>query len=143
MPSTLPEGEPAPADGALPPHALDQAPTRSLSIYLHVPFCTTRCGYCDFNTYTALELGPEPGASRRGYLDTALRELELARQVLGPDAPEVSTVFVGGGQPTLLPPTDLARFLAGVRDRFGLAADAEVTTESNPDSVDAAGLAVL
>jgi oxygen-independent coproporphyrinogen-3 oxidase len=143
VPSALPEGDPAPSDGRLPEPAAAELTARPLSIYLHVPFCTTRCGYCDFNTYTALELGPEPGASRRGYIDTALLELDLARRVLGPDAPEVSTVFVGGGTPTLLPPPDLARFLAGVRDRFGLAADAEVTTESNPDSVDAAGLAVL
>src|SRR3954470_9542261 len=141
MPSTLPEGEPAPADGALPPHALDQAPTRSLGIYLHVPFCATRCGYCDFNTYTATELGG--GASQATYVDSALTELDLARKVLADDSRAVSTVFVGGGTPTLLPAEDLARLLRGVDERFGLAPGAEVTTESNPESVDARALAQL
>ena len=143
MPSALPEGDPAPVDGRLPEEVRAEVGRRPFGIYLHVPFCTTRCGYCDFNTYTATELGPDPGASRLGYVDRAITELDLARTVLGPAAPEVSTVFVGGGTPTLLPPADLARFLAAVDDRFGLAADAEVTTESNPDSIDAAGLATL
>ena len=143
MPSALPEGDPAPDDGRLPDEVVAEVGRRPFGIYLHVPFCTTRCGYCDFNTYTATELGPDPGASRLGYVDRAITELDLAVATLGPDAPEVSTVFVGGGTPTLLPPADLARFLAAVDDRFGLAADAEVTTESNPDSIDAAGLATL
>jgi oxygen-independent coproporphyrinogen-3 oxidase len=116
---------------------------RPLSVYLHVPFCRTRCGYCDFNTYTATELGPEPGASQAGYAQTAVTELQLAVRVLGERAPAVSTVFVGGGTPTLLPPDDLGAMLAGVRDRFGLTSDAEVTTESNPESIDAGGLARL
>ena len=143
MPSALPEGDPAPQDGRLPDEVVAQVGRRPLGIYLHVPFCTTRCGYCDFNTYTATELGPDPGASRAGYVDRAIAELDLAVRALGPAAPPVSTVFVGGGTPTLLPPADLGRFLRAVEDRFGLADDAEVTTESNPDSVDAAGLAQL
>ena len=143
MPSTLPDGDPVPTDGSLPATALADVASRPLEIYLHVPFCTTRCGYCDFNTFTADQLGAEVGAGRDTYVDAALAELDLAARVLGPDAPEVSTVFVGGGTPTLLPPGDLVRFLAGVRDRFGLAEGAEVTTESNPESIDAAGLAEL
>src|SRR3954447_12048217 len=105
MPTTLPDGEPAPADGALPEHALDGAPGRSFGVYLHVPFCATRCGYCDFNTYTATELGA--GVSQATYVDTALRELELAAKVLAADNRRVDTVFVGGGTPTLLPAADL------------------------------------
>ncbi len=140
MPSTLPAGDPAPADGSLPPAALAEVGRRPLSIYLHVPFCRTRCGYCDFNTYTASELGPAAGAGRDGYIDAAIAELELARRVLGDDAPEVATIFVGGGTPTLLPADDLGRFVAAVRDRFGLRTDAEITTESNPESIDADGL---
>ena len=136
----MPEGEPVPGTGELPAAARAEVGSRPLSIYLHVPFCRTRCGYCDFNTYTAAELGAEPGASRSGYADTAITELDLAVAVLGPDAPPVSTVFVGGGTPTLLPPEDLGRMLSAVRDRFELLADAEVTTESNPESIDAAGL---
>ncbi|HSU35423.1 MAG TPA: radical SAM family heme chaperone HemW [Propionibacteriaceae bacterium] len=140
MPSTLPEGEPVPADGRLPATARAEVGQRPLSIYVHVPFCTTRCGYCDFNTYTASELGTQPGASRVSYVDAAIQELDLAVRVLGPGAPPVSTIFVGGGTPTLLPPDDLGRLVAEIRNRFGLTADAEVTTESNPESIDAAGL---
>jgi putative oxygen-independent coproporphyrinogen III oxidase len=93
-----------------------------------VPFCTTRCGYCDFNTYTPAELG---GANPDGWL-TALRlELELAaRSVGGP----VDTVFVGGGTPSVLGAERLGAVLDAVRQHFGLAADAEVTTEANPES---------
>ena len=58
MPSTLPEGDPAPSDGTLPESALAGLGERSFGFYVHVPFCTVRCGYCDFNTYTAEELGP-------------------------------------------------------------------------------------
>jgi oxygen-independent coproporphyrinogen-3 oxidase len=140
MSSTLPDGVPAPPDGTLPESAAAQVGARPLSIYLHVPFCRTRCGYCDFNTYTASELGPEPGASRDSYASAAVAELDLAARVLGPAAPPVSTVFVGGGTPTLLPPDDLGAMLRAVEERFGLTEDAEVTTESNPESIDPAGL---
>ena len=138
MPSTPPEGEPAPADGALPGDALATLGERPLAVYVHVPYCATRCGYCDFNTYTADELGP--GVSRASYADQAVAEVRLARRVLGERDLPVSSVFVGGGTPTLLAPGDLGRILAAVRDEFGLAPGAEVTTEANPDSVDAAGL---
>ncbi|MDO5500812.1 MAG: radical SAM family heme chaperone HemW [Propionibacteriaceae bacterium] len=141
MPSTLPEGDPVPTDGSLPAAALDEVPSATLSLYLHVPFCRSRCGYCDFNTYTAAELGP--GASRRDWADTAIAELALADRVLGAERPPVATVFVGGGTPTLLPPADLARVLAEIDRRFGLAPGAEVTTEANPDTVDPASLAEL
>jgi putative oxygen-independent coproporphyrinogen III oxidase len=140
MPSAPPEGQPAPSDGSLPEQAQSEIAQRPLGIYIHVPFCTTRCGYCDFNTYTAGELGAEPGASRTGYVAAAISELQLAARVLGPDAPEISTIFVGGGTPTVLPPDDLGRLIGVVSDRFGLAEEAEVTTESNPESIDAAGL---
>ncbi|MEW1952979.1 radical SAM family heme chaperone HemW [Terrabacter sp. NPDC080008] len=135
-PSALPDGDPAPATGELPAAALEHLAQTDLGIYVHVPFCTVRCGYCDFNTYTLTELGG-PGA-RIGvdsYADAALRELELAGDVLGAAAPHVSTVFVGGGTPTMLRSADLVKVLDGIRDRFGLAPDAEVTTEANPDSV--------
>ena len=143
MPSTLPEGEISPPDGCLPESARAEIGTRPLGIYLHVPFCTTRCGYCDFNTYTPDQLGTAPGSSQAVYVDAAVAELELAARVLGPAAPPVSTVFVGGGTPTLLPPGDLGRLLHTIEERFGLDPDAEVTTESNPDSVTAADLSEL
>ncbi len=142
MPSTLPSGAPAPADGRLPPPALAELPTRPFGVYVHVPFCTVRCGYCDFNTYTASELGTTPGASRASYADAVRRELDLAVDVLG-SPPPVSSIFFGGGTPTLLPAVDLAGLVEAIADRWGLAPDAEVTTEANPDSVDAAQLAEL
>jgi oxygen-independent coproporphyrinogen-3 oxidase len=108
---------------------------RPLGFYVHVPFCRVRCGYCDFNTYTAEELGSAPGASRSTYAEAAIREIRLARQVLGEVDRPVRTVFFGGGTPTLLPPRDLAAILTAIGDEFGLADDVEVTTESNPDSV--------
>jgi oxygen-independent coproporphyrinogen-3 oxidase len=143
MPSVLPEGEPAPIDGSLPASALAGLGTRPFGFYVHVPFCTVRCGYCDFNTYTASELGDVPGASRTSYADAAIAEVRLARRVLGDVDLPVDTVFFGGGTPTLLPPHDLNRIVAAIRDEFGLADGAEVTTESNPDSVDSDDLARL
>jgi oxygen-independent coproporphyrinogen-3 oxidase len=129
-----PDGQPAPADGTLPAESLAGAERRPFSVYVHVPFCATRCGYCDFNTYTATELGP--GVSQSTYADTAVAELDLAVRVLGDTARPADTVFFGGGTPTLLPAVDLARLLRAVEERFGLSADAEVSTESNPESVD-------
>ncbi|WP_432051376.1 radical SAM family heme chaperone HemW [Streptomyces xiamenensis] len=145
MPSVLPDGEPVPEDGSLPAAALTGAAGRPLAFYLHVPYCATRCGYCDFNTYTAAELRGADGAiaSRENYAATLAEEIRLARKVLGDDPRPVSTVFVGGGTPTLLPAADLGAMLGAVREEFGLAPDAEVTTEANPDSVDPAYLAEL
>jgi len=140
VPSAPPDGEPVPADGALPASARAGLGTRPFGFYVHVPFCATRCGYCDFNTYTATELGS--GASRETYADLAIAEIRHARRVLG-DAPPVRTVFVGGGTPTLLPAADLGRILAAIDDEFGLEKDAEVTTEANPESVDEPYLAEL
>lgn len=145
MPPALPAGEPVPDDGALPAWVHDAAGAgRGFGVYLHVPFCTVRCGYCDFNTYTATELGG--GADQASYADTVLAELGLAQRVLsgvGRGDRPVETVFVGGGTPTVLPAADLARLLDGVRQAWGLAPGAEVTTEANPDSVTPAVLAAL
>jgi oxygen-independent coproporphyrinogen-3 oxidase len=116
------------APSALP--TLRATPGSPFGIYVHVPFCATRCGYCDFNTYTAAELG---GASPEGWLAALRLELELAAERLG-IPPEVQTVFVGGGTPSLLGGDGLASVLDAVRDHFTLAADAEVTTEANPES---------
>ncbi len=134
-----------PEDGALPARALEGAGERPLGFYLHVPYCATRCGYCDFNTYTASELRGAGGvlASRDNYAGQVAEEIRLARKVLGDDPRPVRTVFVGGGTPTMLAAGDLVRMLAAIRDEFGLADDAEVTTEANPESVDPAYLAEL
>ena len=146
MGSAAPDGDPAPADGALPAAALASVDERGLGLYVHVPFCAQRCGYCDFNTYTAAELGPAdgpPGASRDTYVDAAVAELRFARRVLGRTDRPVETVFFGGGTPTLLPAEHLVRVLGEIRDAFGLAPGAEVTTEANPDSVTPAALEEL
>ncbi len=140
MPSALPPGEPAPPDGALPEAALTElaAGDRGFGFYVHVPFCTVRCGYCDFNTYTAAELGRTAdvrGASRATYAEAAIDEVRLARRVLGDLDLPVETVFFGGGTPTVLPPAELGAVLAAIAAEFGLAPDVEVTTEANPDSV--------
>jgi len=143
MPSALPIADPAPLDGLLPASVTEGARQRKLGVYLHVPFCRVRCGYCDFNTYTSDELR---GARREDYASQAIAELQQAEGVLaaaGLPARQVSTVFFGGGTPTMLPATDLARMLDGVRSAWGLELGAEVTTEANPDSVDARYLAAL
>ncbi|GLZ39617.1 radical SAM family heme chaperone HemW [Actinokineospora sp. NBRC 105648] len=140
MASTFPTGEPAPTDGALPPAALAGLGTRPFGVYVHVPFCATRCGYCDFNTYTPGELGSS--ASPASWLEGLRRELDLAAHVLG-SAPRVDTLFVGGGTPSLLGADGLAEVLDVVRATFGLAPGAEVTTESNPESTSTAFFAGL
>jgi putative oxygen-independent coproporphyrinogen III oxidase len=141
VPSALPSGDPVPEDGALPASALEGLGERPFGFYVHVPFCTVRCGYCDFNTYTADELGP--GASRATYAASAVAEVRRARQVLGDAEVRADTVFVGGGTPTLLSPADLGGVLDAVDAEFGLAPGAEVTTEANPDSVTPETLAGL
>jgi oxygen-independent coproporphyrinogen-3 oxidase len=143
MAGPLPDGEAAPRSGELPPAALEGVGRRGFGLYLHVPFCAARCGYCDFNTYTAAELGAEPGASQEAYLAAVRAELALAADVLGPDLPEVSTVFFGGGTPTLLDPDALTGLLAAAKDAFPFASGCEVTTEANPESVTAESLGRL
>jgi oxygen-independent coproporphyrinogen-3 oxidase len=130
---TMPDGEPVPRDGALPESALVGLGTRPFGVYVHVPFCASRCGYCDFNTYTATEL--VGGMSPKTYADTVLAEVRLARHVLGERPPAVETVFFGGGTPSLLPSEHLAVVLAEIGALFGLRPGAEVTTEANPESV--------
>ncbi|MFC2746121.1 MAG: radical SAM protein, partial [Parascardovia denticolens] len=86
------------------------------SVYIHVPFCMRRCGYCDFNTYTSPDLGG--GASRGNYANLAVREMVLARQwqeSQGIEEPAASTIFFGGGTPTILAAHDLIRMVDAVR----------------------------
>nr|WP_232483298.1 radical SAM family heme chaperone HemW [Brevibacterium yomogidense] len=131
-------------DGTLPRDSAARAGGATFSAYVHVPYCRVRCGYCDFNTYTAEELGP--GANRADYREQLGREIAVSRRVLAGSPLEdrpFDTVFFGGGTPTLLPATELAGVLDDLRRAFGLAEGAEVTTEANPDSVDAAYLQTL
>jgi len=124
----LPDGDEAPRDGALPASSLDAR--RPLSLYIHVPFCRVRCGYCDFNTYTPAELGD---LSPDTYLGAAMRELDLARRILGPR--RIDTVFFGGGTPTMLPAEALTGLLRRAGELFEVSHDAEITTEANPETV--------
>jgi putative oxygen-independent coproporphyrinogen III oxidase len=141
MPGTLPEGEPVPDDGSLPPDATQGFGDTPFGVYVHVPFCRTRCGYCDFNTYTAAELGG--GASQAAYPGVLAQEIELAAKVLPAAGGPASTVFFGGGTPTLLAPGRLGDVLRKIAGTFGLAEGAEVTVEANPETVGPAELAQL
>jgi putative oxygen-independent coproporphyrinogen III oxidase len=109
--------------------------SRTFGIYVHVPYCAARCGYCDFNTYVA------PAGERERFAAAAIAEVELAAESIGPRP--VDTVFFGGGTPTLLPPADLLSILEAIDERLGLAAGAEVTVEANPESISEQGLAEL
>lgn len=135
MAGPLPDGLSVPDDGVLPYSARTGAASRTFSAYLHIPFCSHRCGYCDFNTYTASELR---GLTREGYLGALDAELSFARQVLEqsgvPERP-LTSVFFGGGTPTLLPASALTNTLQKVRDVYGITAGAEVTVEANPDTL--------
>jgi len=136
-PASPPASAPAPASPVAPAAASPVAPaplvdTGLFGVYLHVPFCLTRCHYCDFVTYTGME------GLRRPYAAALLKEAALAVAALGPEPPVVTSVFVGGGTPTLLPPGDLARVLGRLRELLAFAPGAEVTVEANPETVDAA-----
>jgi putative oxygen-independent coproporphyrinogen III oxidase len=135
MGGPLPVGDAAPASGLLP-DSLNPDATTPFSAYVHIPFCTVRCGYCDFNTYTATELR---GLKQEDYAGTVLEEIELSYGVLraAGNLRPLHTVFFGGGTPTLLAASDLARIMDKLVDVFGAVPDAEVTVEANPDTVTA------
>lgn len=136
MAGPLPIADPAPSDGLLPAQASVGVNSRSFHAYVHIPFCRVRCGYCDFNTYTATEL---EGASQSDYADTLIREINFGAAVLkssGVPARRLKTVFFGGGTPTQLPASDLVKILQSLLTNFGIEPGAEITTEANPDNVD-------
>ena len=143
MSPAQPDGQPWDPHGLLLPQLTEASVNRPLSIYVHIPFCQVRCGYCDFNTYT---VGFGPGADRVSYDSSALAEMRLAARILSDaqmPARPASSIFFGGGTPTLLDPAALARLLEGIRQNFGIAPGAEVTVEANPESVDEAVLESL
>ena len=115
----------------------------SLGFYVHIPYCTRRCGYCDFNTYTPTELSisNDLTSTSNSYIDLLLREIEFARETS--DAQVVPTIFFGGGTPTLMESRDLGRVISSISSHFELAPDAEITTEANPDTVTKEKLADL
>ena len=136
MPGTLPLGEPPPEDGSLPSTVIAGATERDFGLYIHVPFCTVRCGYCDFNTYTQADM---PGVAIGDFHRLAVAEINWAGNVLersGLPPRPVSTIFFGGGTPSLLTPDVFGDMLEAVEATWGIADDAEVTIEANPDSLD-------
>ena len=138
----LPPGEPAPKNGILPLRQGYES-SDSFHAYIHVPFCRVRCGYCDFNTYTATELR---GVSQDGFAAHLIAEIEFSRRVLaqsGYSPKKLASVFFGGGTPTQLPASDLVAILTTLEATFGFETGAEITTEANPDNVDLAYLEAL
>jgi putative oxygen-independent coproporphyrinogen III oxidase len=145
MPGALPIGDPPPSTGQLPDKLLKDRVAAPFGIYVHVPFCAVRCGYCDFNTYTPRELSSDLPAhdQQAQYARAAAAELRLAHGVLGNFVRPATTVFFGGGTPNLLPPQLLVSLLEQIQSRFGLTYDAEVTLEANPDAVQPGQLELL
>lgn len=143
MPSQ-PEGQKLSDPYALPSAVSQGDQAKNFSVYLHVPYCRVRCGYCDFNTYTNLTMGP--GANAGDYPQTLAAEARLvagAMQCAGLSLPPASTVFIGGGTPTMLAAKDLAAMVDTVAQTWGLSDDVEITTEANPETVDAPYLQAL
>ena len=125
-------------DGTRQPLSAPPGPPATAALYLHVPFCDHRCAYCDFNAYAGLDrLIP-------AYMDALAREARLWSAMLA--GARIVTIFFGGGTPSLAPLPLLERVLDAVREAFDVAADAEITLEANPGTVDDAylrGLRVL
>lgn len=110
--------------------------SRKLGAYVHVPFCASRCGYCDFNTYTAAELQRDgTTVSTSTYVDRVIAEIDRQSVELGNESKPLSTVFFGGGTPTMLGASELVRALKALKEKFSFAENIEITTEANPDSV--------
>ncbi len=127
----IPEGEIPPLDGLLPDSSLQEL-NKPFSLYVHVPYCAKRCGYCDFNTYTPSEL--DLADQINSWLVSAKKEVQLAKKILKKDL-KIDTIFFGGGTPSLLDPSDLINFMNYVKDNFELKKDIEITLEANPDTI--------
>lgn len=117
---------------------------RTLSAYVHIPFCASRCGYCDFNTYTAAELQRDgTSITATTYPERVVAEVDWLRKANSTDDRALSTVFFGGGTPTLIESKELVRILQSLNSSYGFTKDIEVTTEANPDSVTLQDLEIL
>jgi oxygen-independent coproporphyrinogen-3 oxidase len=135
MAGPLPEGDQAPENGLLSGSEIAGSESRTFHAYVHIPFCKDICGYCDFNTYTATQLG---SLKQSDYAASLISEINLSAQVLEQSkvSPrKFSTVFFGGGTPSLLPAADLIQILDSLENTFGFTDTAEITTEANPDTV--------
>lgn len=128
--AALPEGDPAPSDGKLP--NVGNLKNKPFSLYVHVPYCAKRCGYCDFNTYTPSELDRDDQIE--SWLQSAIKETVFARKILGEEL-TVDTIFFGGGTPSLLDTSVVKEFINNVSKHFTLKKDLEITLEANPDTI--------
>jgi oxygen-independent coproporphyrinogen-3 oxidase len=128
--AALPEGDPAPSDGKLP--NVGNLKNKPFSLYVHVPYCSKRCGYCDFNTYTPSELDRDDQIE--SWLQSAIKETIFARKILG-EKLTVDTIFFGGGTPSLLEANVISEFINNVSNHFALKKDLEITLEANPDTI--------
>ena len=108
----------------------------NLAFYIHIPYCVKRCGYCDFNTYTPAELQLTEGLTQisNSYIDLLVKEIEFARNQVGESA-LVPSIFFGGGTPSLMEASDIKRVITAISEQFKLDSIAEVTLETNPDTV--------
>ena len=107
-----------------------------LAFYIHIPYCIKRCGYCDFNTYTPAELQitSELKDISNSYIDLLISEIKSARIEVG-ESSVIPSIFFGGGTPSLMEASDIGRVISTIKDQFNLAKDAEITLETNPDTV--------
>jgi len=128
--AALPEGDPAPSDGKLP--NIGNLKNKPFSLYVHVPYCSKRCGYCDFNTYTPSELDRDDQID--SWLNSAIKETIFARRILGEEL-SVDTIFFGGGTPSLLEANVIKEFITNASNHFNLKKDLEITLEANPDTI--------
>ena len=128
--AALPEGDPAPSDGKLP--NIGNLKNKPFSLYVHVPYCSKRCGYCDFNTYTPSELDRDDQID--SWLNSAIKETIFARRILGEEL-TVDTIFFGGGTPSLLEANVIKEFITNASNHFNLKKDLEITLEANPDTI--------
>ncbi len=131
MAGPLPIGEKWPEDNVL---RSQRVLSDTFHAYVHIPFCTVRCGYCDFNTYTQQEM---PGVALTDFHIPLIKEIEFSRKVLdrsNSSQPPLSSIFFGGGTPSLFSPGQIQAILHQLEQSFGLAADCEITLEANPES---------
>jgi oxygen-independent coproporphyrinogen-3 oxidase len=139
----LPLGDKPPENGLFSASEIIGSESRSFHAYVHIPFCTVKCGYCDFNTYTSSELGT---LKQSDFAATLVGEIGLSASILQQSdvsSRKLKTVFFGGGTPSLLPAADLISILNSLETEFGFQENAEITFEANPDSVTKESLASL
>ena len=143
MAAPLPVGDKPPENGFFTASEILGSESRSFHAYVHIPFCTVKCGYCDFNTYTSNELGT---LKQSDFAATLIGEIILSAKILQQSnvtPRKLKTVFFGGGTPSLLPAADLIAILDELESKFGFQSDAEITFEANPDSVTRESLSAL